>query len=149
GGGARFADVALLGPVPARGLGTAVLASGSGAQAFAALVGPLGMPVTGVSDQAGDAAAMKLVRAVVMKGLAASAGEGMRAAETVGCADWLADEISAVIGRPLLDRLLAGSEQHAARRVDEMEAAAELLRELGVEPRIAGASAALLSDLAD
>ena len=148
GRGARFADVALLGPVPARGLGTPALASGSGAQAFADAVGALGMPVTVVSDHAGDAAAMKLVRSVFMKGLAASAVESMQAAEAVGCADWLADEIAAVIGRPLLDRLLTGTEQHASRRVDEMEAAAELLRELGVEPRIAAASASLLSDMA-
>jgi 3-hydroxyisobutyrate dehydrogenase-like beta-hydroxyacid dehydrogenase len=149
GGGVRFADVALLGPVPARGLGTPALASGSGAQAFADAVGPLGMPVTVVSDQAGDAAAMKLVRSVFMKGLAASAVESMQAAEAAGRADWLANEIAAVIGRPLLDRLLTGSEQHAARRVDEMEAAAQLLRELGVEPRIAAASASLLSGLAE
>jgi 3-hydroxyisobutyrate dehydrogenase-like beta-hydroxyacid dehydrogenase len=146
---ARFADVALLGPVPARGLGTPLLASGSGAQAFAEVVGPLGMPVRVVSEQAGDAAAMKLVRSVFMKGLAASAVESMQAAEAAGCADWLADEIAEVIGRPLLDRLLEGSERHAARRVDEMEAASELLRELGVEPRIAEASAALLTDLAE
>jgi 3-hydroxyisobutyrate dehydrogenase-like beta-hydroxyacid dehydrogenase len=146
---ARFADVALLGPVPARGLGTPVLASGSGAQAFAEVVGPLGMPVRVVSERAGDAAAMKLVRSVFMKGLAASAVESMQAAEAAGCADWLADEIAEVIGRPLLDRLLEGSERHAARRVDEMEAASELLRELGVEPRIAEASAALLTDLAE
>jgi 3-hydroxyisobutyrate dehydrogenase-like beta-hydroxyacid dehydrogenase len=147
GAGADFADVALLGAVPARGLGTPALASGPGAQAFADLIGPLGMPVEVVSEQAGDAAAMKLVRSVFMKGLAASAVESMRAAEAAGCADWLAEEISEVIGRPLLDRLLEGSGRHAARRVDEMEAAAELLRELGVEPRIAAASAALLADL--
>jgi len=54
-----------------------------------------------------------------------------------------------VIGRPLLDRLLVGSQAHAARRVDELEAAGELLRELGVEPRIAEASAALLTELAE
>ena len=34
------------------------------------------------------------------------------------------------------------------RRVDEMEAARDLLLELGVEPRIATASAALLAELA-
>jgi 3-hydroxyisobutyrate dehydrogenase-like beta-hydroxyacid dehydrogenase len=107
------------------------------------------MPVTVVSEQAGDAAAMKLVRSVFMKGLAASAVESMRAAEAAGCEDWLADEIAEVIGRQLLDRLLEGSERHAARRVDEMEAASELLVELGVEPRIATASAALLSDLTE
>jgi 3-hydroxyisobutyrate dehydrogenase-like beta-hydroxyacid dehydrogenase len=107
------------------------------------------MPVDVVSDQVGDAAAMKLVRSVFMKGVAASAVESMRAAEQAGCADWLAEEISGVIGRPLLDRLLQGSRAHAARRVDEMEAAAELLVELGVEPHIASASAALLADLAE
>jgi 3-hydroxyisobutyrate dehydrogenase-like beta-hydroxyacid dehydrogenase len=149
GAGASFADVALLGPVPVRGLGTPALASGSGAEAFADVIGPLGMPVTVVSEQAGEAAAMKLVRSVFMKGLAASVVESMRAAEAAGCADWLAREIADVIGRPLLERLLEGSERHAARRVDEMEAAAELLRELGVEPRIARASAALLSDLTE
>ena len=147
--GDRFADVALLGPVPATGIATPALASGPGAQAFAEALGPLGMPVTVVSDRAGDAAAMKLVRSVFMKGLAASAVESMRAAEAAGYADWLADEIAAVIGRPLLDRLLEGSRAHAARRVDEMEAAAELLVELGVEPRIALASAELLSNLLD
>jgi 3-hydroxyisobutyrate dehydrogenase-like beta-hydroxyacid dehydrogenase len=147
--GNRFADVALLGPVPAKGIATPALASGPGAQEFAAALAPLGMPVTVVSDQAGDAAAMKLVRSVFMKGLAASAVESVAAAEAAGHGDWLKDEIAAVIGRPLLDRLLEGSRAHAARRVDEMEAAAELLVEFGVEPRIARASAELLAGLAE
>jgi 3-hydroxyisobutyrate dehydrogenase-like beta-hydroxyacid dehydrogenase len=145
--GERFVDVALLGPVPARGVATPALASGPGAQAFGEALGPLGMPVRVVSAQAGDAAAMKLVRSVFMKGLAASAVESIAAAEAAGHGDWLKDEIAGVIGRPLLDRLLEGSRAHAARRVEEMEAAAELLRELGVEPRIARASAELLADL--
>jgi 3-hydroxyisobutyrate dehydrogenase-like beta-hydroxyacid dehydrogenase len=145
--GERFADVALLGAVPGRGLATPALASGPAAPAFADALGLLGMPVRVVSEQPGDAAAMKLVRSVFMKGLAASAVESVAAAEAAGCAAWLKDEIAAVIGRPLLDRLLEGSERHAARRVDEMEAASELLRELGVEPRVARASAELLAEL--
>jgi 3-hydroxyisobutyrate dehydrogenase-like beta-hydroxyacid dehydrogenase len=149
GAGARFADVALLGPVPLRGLATPALASGSGAKAFADALTPLGMPVEVVSERAGDAAAMKLLRSVFMKGLAASVVESVRAAEAAGHADWLKHEIAAIVGRPLLDRLLEGSRAHAARRVDEMEAASQLLRELGVEPRIAAASRALLADLAE
>jgi 3-hydroxyisobutyrate dehydrogenase-like beta-hydroxyacid dehydrogenase len=147
--GERFVDVALLGPVPAKGIATPALASGPGARAFAEALGPLGMPVRVVSDQAGDAAAMKLVRSVFMKGLAASAVESVAAAEAAGHGDWLRDEIAEVIGRPLLDRLLEGSRAHAARRVDEMAAAAELLLELGVAPRIARASAELLGELAE
>jgi 3-hydroxyisobutyrate dehydrogenase-like beta-hydroxyacid dehydrogenase len=145
--GDRFVDAALLGPVPAEGIATPALASGPAAGAFAELIAPLGMPVAVVSDRPGDAAAMKLVRSVFMKGLAASAVESIAAAEAAGHGDWLKDEIAAVIGRPLLVRLLEGSRTHAARRADEMEAAAELLVELGVEPRVARASAGLLSDL--
>jgi 3-hydroxyisobutyrate dehydrogenase-like beta-hydroxyacid dehydrogenase len=146
--GARFADVALLGPVPTSGLRAPVLASGDGARAFAELFEPLGMPVTVVSEEAGDAAAMKLVRSVFMKGLAAAVVESIEAAERAGHADWLADEIVAMIGRPFFERALEGSRMHAARRVDEMEAARDLLVELGVEPRIASASAAQLAELA-
>jgi 3-hydroxyisobutyrate dehydrogenase-like beta-hydroxyacid dehydrogenase len=146
--GASFADVALLGPVPARGLGTPALASGAGAQVFADELGRLGMPVDVISDRPGDAATLKLLRSVFMKGLAASALESLRAAEATGHAEWLEREIAAVVGEPLLERLVEGSRRHAARRVDEMGAARELLLELGVEPRIAGASAAVLAELA-
>ena len=147
--GTRFVDVALLGPVPMRGLETRALASGPAAHAFAGMLGPLGMPVEVVSERAGDAAAMKLVRSVFTKGLAAAILESMRAAEGVGCEDWLADEIAKVIGAPHLERLVEGSRKHAARRVDEMDAAAALLVELGVEPRVAAASRSILSGLAD
>ena len=143
----RFADVALLGPVPDRGLATPVLASGDGARAFADAFRPLGMPVELVSEQAGDAATLKLLRSVFMKGLAASVVESLEAAEAAGHADWLRREVAAVVDEPLLDRLVNGSRKHAARRVDEMEAARSLLLELGVEPRIATASAALLAAL--
>jgi 3-hydroxyisobutyrate dehydrogenase-like beta-hydroxyacid dehydrogenase len=146
--GAQFADVALLGPVPARGLGTRALASGLGAQRFAEVFGPLGMPVEVVSDRPGDAATLKLVRSVFMKGLAASVLESLRAAEAAGHTRWLEGEIAAIIGEPLLERLVDGSRTHAVRRVDEMEAAQELLLELGVEPRIAAASSAALAELA-
>jgi len=146
--GARFVDVALLGPVLVRGLETPALASGPAARAFADVFEPLGMPVDVVSERPGDAATLKLVRSVFMKGLAASALESLNAAEAAGQREWLEGQLAAVIGEPLLERLIEGSHRHAARRAEEMDAARELLVELGVEPRIASASAALLSELA-
>lgn len=145
----RFADVALLGPVPARGLGTPALASGPGAEAFAALVGPLGMPVEVVSRVPGDAAARKLLRSVFMKGIAAATIESLAAADAAGVADWLRGELAAVLGDPLVDRLVDGSRRHAVRRIEELEAAAELLRELGVEPSVAEAAADVLRRLTE
>ena len=147
-GTARFADVALLGPIPERGLRAPVLASGAGARTFAEVFVPLGMPVLVISEEPGDAAAMKLVRSVFMKGLAAAVVESMQAAEAMGQREWLVEEIEEMIGRPYLERALEGSRMHAVRRIDEMEAARDLLLELGVEPHVATASAAQLADLA-
>jgi 3-hydroxyisobutyrate dehydrogenase-like beta-hydroxyacid dehydrogenase len=145
--GILFADVALLGPVPARGLATPALAAGDGAVRFAELLEPLGMPVDVVSQDAGDAAAMKLVRSVFMKGLAAAVLESLAAAEASGNAEWLEQQLGDVIGRALVERLVEGSRRHAARRVDELDAACELLRSVGVEPRIAAAARAVLAGL--
>jgi 3-hydroxyisobutyrate dehydrogenase-like beta-hydroxyacid dehydrogenase len=49
----EFVDVALLGAVPSMGLATPALVSGAGAERFAALLGPLGMPIEQVEDAAG------------------------------------------------------------------------------------------------
>ncbi len=83
-----------------------------------------------------------------MKGLAASALESLQAAKAAGHAEWLGREIAAVIGGPLLERLIEGSRRHAVRRVDELHAARDLLLELGVEPRVTVASTAVLGELA-
>jgi len=143
-----FADVALTGIVPQTGLATPALAAGAGAERFAELFRPLGMPVDVVGPRPGDAAGLKLLRSVFMKGIAAAAIESLDAAEAAGRREWLERELAAVIGEPLLVRLVEGSRRHAVRRAEEMEAARELLLSLGVEPRIASASASLLAELA-
>jgi 3-hydroxyisobutyrate dehydrogenase-like beta-hydroxyacid dehydrogenase len=147
--GDGFADVALLGAVPARGLRTPTLASGPGARKFAAAFEPLGMPVDVVSGEPGDAAVLKLVRSVFMKGMAAAALESLAAADAAGHAGWARRQLDGAIGEQLVERLLDGSRRHAARRVDEMQAACELLVSLDVEPRIAAASRDVLAGLAD
>src|SRR4051812_36682740 len=58
--GAAFADVALLHPVPGNGIRTPTFVSGSGAKAFARAMAPLGMPVTELGPEPGEAAARKL-----------------------------------------------------------------------------------------
>jgi 3-hydroxyisobutyrate dehydrogenase-like beta-hydroxyacid dehydrogenase len=137
GRGLAFADIALMGTVPGRGLRTPALAAGGGAARFVDLFAPLGMPVSQVSDCAGDAAARKLLRSIMMKGLAGAVIEAMRGAERAGCAEWLWQDLAGEISRAdgsLLSRLVRGTAKHAARRLHEMQAAAAMLAELGVEP---------------
>jgi 3-hydroxyisobutyrate dehydrogenase-like beta-hydroxyacid dehydrogenase len=150
--GASFADVALLAPVPGRGIRTPALASGDGAARYAEILRPLGAPVEVVGPDPGAAAARKLLRSVFMKGLAASVLEALAAGEAAGCADWLRADIAATLrdaDESLVDRLVTGSSQHATRRIAEMEAAADLLRELDVEPRVAEAAAGVLRGVRD
>jgi len=149
--GAAFADVALMAPVAGRGLRTPALASGPGAERLAALLGGLGMPVTAIGPEPGAAAARKLVRSVFMKGLAAAIGEALAAAERIGGRDDVYADIERTLveaDAALLRRLVDGSPRHAARRADEMAAAAAMLEELGVEPRVAAAAEAWLRSLA-
>jgi 3-hydroxyisobutyrate dehydrogenase-like beta-hydroxyacid dehydrogenase len=149
--GASFADVALLGPVPGRGVRAPALVSGAGAGHFAEVLGEFGMPIEEVGAEPGAAAARKLARSVFMKGLAAAIGEALEAAERLGCEDWLQADIEATLEAAdpgLLRRLIEGSREHAGRRVDEMGAAVAMLEELGVKPHVAAASEAWLRGLA-
>ena len=135
--GVDFADVALMSTVPGKGLKVPALTSGPGADRFVSHLAPLGMPVSTVGSKAGDAATRKLLRSVMMKGLAGVVVEAMRAGEKAGCADWLwrnlADQITAA-DDALLSRLVKGTGTHSLRRRHEMEAAQALLEELGVDP---------------
>ena len=150
--GVGFADVAVMAPVPGSGLRTPMLAAGPAAAEFAGYFGRMGASVEVLPGPAGAAAARKLVRSVFYKGLAAAVTEALRAARAAGCEQWLRDNISrelADASAATLDRLEQGSVRHALRRIDEMAAAGEQLRRLGVPPRVASASEQWLRQLAE
>ena len=132
-----FADVAIMSIVPGNGVRAPTLVSGTGAQRFVEVFSGFGMPSSVVSQQAGDAATRKLVRSVMMKGLAAVVIEALQAAEAAGCTDWIwrniADDITQS-DEERLRRLVKGTHKHGLRRLHEMEASTGLLQELGVEP---------------
>ena len=148
--GIAFTDVALMSPVPGHGLGTPMLACGPGAGRFAQVVGQLGGAVEVLPGPPGTAAARKLVRSVFYKGLAAAVTEAIRAARAAGCEDWLRENIGQELSNAsaaTVRRLEDGSVRHARRRADEMNAAAALLTDLGIPPRVATASARWLEQL--
>lgn len=149
--GVRFADVAIMAPVPGRGLRTPLLVSGAGAARVADVLGPLGADVQVMDGPAGLAAERKLLRSVFFKGLAGAVVEALEAARAAGCEDWLraniVEELTAA-GEHTVDRLVSGTRKHAVRRAAEMEAAATMLAELDVPPAMAAASRDLLRRLA-
>ena len=145
-------DVALMAPVPGKGVRTPMLVSGTGAAGYAEILSGFGADVTIQPGPAGEAISRKLLRSVFYKGLAAAVVEALAAAEAAGCGRWLHDHIGAELAgfdEHTIDRLVDGTHAHARRRADEMTAASEQLLELGVKPLIAAATRDLLIGLRD
>jgi 3-hydroxyisobutyrate dehydrogenase-like beta-hydroxyacid dehydrogenase len=149
--GVPFADVAMMAPVPGRGLRVPMLASGDGAARFAGALRPLGAEIEVLDGPAGLAARQKLLRSVFYKGMAAAIVEALEAARAAGVEPWMREHIAAELTSAdpsTLERIVSGTVKHARRRAAEMDAASAMLTELGVNPLMARASAALHDGLA-
>jgi 3-hydroxyisobutyrate dehydrogenase-like beta-hydroxyacid dehydrogenase len=146
-----FADIAIMAPVPGLGLRVPMLAAGTGAASAAELLTAVGAVITVLDRPAGAAAERKLLRSVFFKGMSAAILEALDAARAAGLEDWLRGEIDTELRRydeSTVQRMIDGSHRHAVRRMAEMAAAAEMLRALGVTPRVAAASHDQLAELA-
>jgi len=135
---ARYVDVAVLAPIyPARHQ-TPMLIAGPHCQAVAPTLARLGMRASIAGTEIGAAAAIKMVRSVMIKGIEALTLECFLAAARAGVIDEVAASIRnnypgldwAKIVPYNLERMAV----HGERRAAEMEEVAETLRELGVEP---------------
>ena len=147
----RFVDVAMMTTVPGHGLAVPCLASGPAADAYVAALGPLGAVVEAIGAEPGRAATRKLLRSVVVKGLAGLVIEAVRAARAAGEEEWVWGNIVhqlSVTDELFLRRLVEGTGVHHERRLHEMEASAQLLRELGVDPVMTEATVAHLRAVA-
>jgi 3-hydroxyisobutyrate dehydrogenase-like beta-hydroxyacid dehydrogenase len=136
--GCGYVDAAVLGSVAALGGDVPFLVAGSGAHRFSDLSGDLGLTVTVLDGPAGKAARLKLIRSVFFKGRDALVAEMLVAAHREG----VVDELVASIGGPaeqvpfdaLAERICSSLIRHAGRRAEELQASADLLRKLDVEP---------------
>ena len=134
--GAGVVDVAIMAPVPPKGILTPFLVSGPGAALFADKLLPLGLSISVLSDEMGEAATRKLLRSIVYKGMAAVIGEAVAAGQSFGLEPYVREQIRSVIGGndALIDRFLEGSKTHALRRSHELEAVVQMLEAHEVEP---------------
>ena len=146
--GALFVDAALMDPVPPKGLGTQVYASGSGAKLFAEKMSLLGMPVTYLDHEPGNAATHKLVRSIMYKGVAAVIMECLEAAEALSMTEYArAQMLKIIYDEAMIDRFVSGSIKHAKRRVEEMEAVVEMLHSIGISSFTSQASIRRLKEI--
>lgn len=150
--GAQYVDVAVLGTVIMSGAQVPMLAAGAGAAEWQRQAAAAGLNVTAIAGRAGDAALVKLLRSVYMKGRDALVFEMLLAARRHG----VQDAVLASIGGPgeqvpfpnLAERVVCSLAVYAERRADELADAASLLHEVGIEPLMARAGEDRLRRLA-
>ncbi|RDV05075.1 NAD(P)-dependent oxidoreductase [Undibacter mobilis] len=140
-GKARYVDVAVIAPIHPKRHRTPLLIAGPHAEAIAPLLSELTMQLKIVSDVTGKAAAIKMIRSVMIKGIEALTYECFLAAER---ADLLEEvTVSLKNNYPGIDWQetatynLERMASHGERRAAEMEESAATLRELGLEPLMA------------
>jgi 3-hydroxyisobutyrate dehydrogenase len=143
---ATFCEIAVMGPIPPYGHKAPLLLGGPGAERFQTLFAPLGMRLEIVStDLVGRAAAVKMFRSIVYKGIEALLfecilGAGLYGAEERVFAS-LKESIPGVDWKKLADYMVGRVVVHGERRAREMDEVAKTLEELGIEPIMAAATA--------
>jgi 3-hydroxyisobutyrate dehydrogenase len=141
--GARFAEIAMMAPVPSYGHKVPMLAGGAGADDFVARLAPFGISAEIVSREVGTAAATKMFRSIIVKGLEALITECVLGAcrydadERVFAS--LAETFPAIDWKELASYMVGRVVVHGERRAREMEEVAATLREIDIEPIMAEA----------
>jgi 3-hydroxyisobutyrate dehydrogenase-like beta-hydroxyacid dehydrogenase len=139
---ARYVDVAIVSAIhPARHKSPMMLAG-----PYAAAAGPvltaLGMKTQVVGDEVGAAAAIKMIRSVMIKGIEALTLECFLAASRAGVADQVAASLHnnypGVDWHKMSEYNIERMASHGIRRAAEMREVADTLRELGVKPLMTG-----------
>jgi 3-hydroxyisobutyrate dehydrogenase-like beta-hydroxyacid dehydrogenase len=143
--GARFVEIAMMAPVPPYGHKVPMLAGGAGAQEFADLMSPFGISAEIVSREVGTAAATKMFRSIIVKGLEALLTECVLGASRYGADQRvfasLAESFPGIQWKELADYMVGRVVVHGERRAREMEEVAATLREIDIEPIMAEAIA--------
>ncbi len=144
--GGRYVDVAVMAPISPKRLATPMLAGGPHAQALIDALSRLGFDdVVFFADEYGKAAAAKMCRSIVVKGMEALLTEALLAARHYGVdASVIASLDDLFPGRDwnrLARYMIARSLEHGARRAEEMREVAQTVCDADVDPLMSTACA--------
>jgi 3-hydroxyisobutyrate dehydrogenase-like beta-hydroxyacid dehydrogenase len=131
--GVRFVDMAIMAPVPGKGIKVPLLVSGPGAHALAEILKPYQLNLTIHSAVTGEAAEKKLLRSIIFKGISAVLGEAIEAGEKTGKQNYVRSQIKSILAcdDEMIEGFVKDAHLHARRRKDEMEAVQEMLKNQG------------------
>lgn len=145
GGAGRFVEGAIMAPVPPAEHRVPVLLNGPSAPAIVDALSPYQMRLQVMDASIGAAAAVKMCRSIVIKGMEAILLECALAAAEYDAADRVFDSLAetypGIDWRKTAEYMIGRVLQHGERRAREMEEVAETIRAAGIEPLMAEATA--------
>jgi 3-hydroxyisobutyrate dehydrogenase-like beta-hydroxyacid dehydrogenase len=143
--GARFVEGAIMAPVPPHGHRVPILLGGADAKAFLERMTPFGMRLEFAGDEIGKAAATKMFRSIIVKGMEALIFECVLGASRYGAEqrvfDSLAETFPGMDWNRIANYMVGRVVVHGERRAREMEEVAETLKSLDIDPFMAEATA--------
>ena len=150
---ARYIDVAVIAAIhPARHR-TPMLVAGPHVEALTPLLRELDMQLSPAGADIGAAAAIKMIRSVMIKGIEALTLECFLAATRAGVLDQVIDSLKnnypSLDWMKIADYNIERMASHGARRAAEMEESAATLRELGIEPLMVDATVERQREMGD
>jgi len=145
GAGGRFVESAVMTSVPPYGIKVPMLLGGARAAELKALLTPLGFSMEIASEKIGVASAIKMCRSVVIKGMEAIFVESLTSARRYGVEAHVLASLQETF--PTIDWETQASyffsrvALHGKRRAEEMREVALTVKEAGLEPWLASATA--------
>jgi 3-hydroxyisobutyrate dehydrogenase-like beta-hydroxyacid dehydrogenase len=143
--GASFVEAAVMAPVLPYGQRVPMLVGGPAARRFIEVMAPFGMQAEAIDGPIGKAAAVKMCRSIVVKGVEALLAECVLAATPYEADDTvfasLQETWPGIDWKKLADYTIGRLVVHGERRAREMEEVAETLKAIGVDPIMAEATA--------
>lgn len=143
--GGRYVEAAVMAPIDPKRIASPMLLGGPHIHAFLADAAGLGFAgASAYSEIVGRAAATKLCRSVMIKGIEALLTESMLAARHYGVEDVVLDSLSDLLPLPdwraTAQYMISRSLEHGVRRAEEMREAARTVAEAGIQPFMANAT---------
>lgn len=144
--GGRYVEAAIMSPVYPRGIAVPILLGGPEAEEFLPVAQSLGFTGARFFDpELGKAAASKMCRSVLVKGLESLLVEALLSARAYGVEDTVLDSLGDLM--PGVDwkqhaaYMVGRSLEHGKRRAEEMQEVALTVRDAGIAPRMSRACA--------
>jgi len=143
--GAAYVDCAVMAPAAPYLHKVPSLIGGPGAAALGPRAAALGMKMEFVSDEVGQASAIKMFRSIVVKGLEALLVESMTASAEYGVEDRVLASLQetwpGIDWQKLSGYMIERVVSHGKRRAAEMREVSETLQSVGMAPTMAAATA--------